>query len=87
MVVDDGVLAMPIVHLTSLASQLVQFNPGLLSCLAMKMTHGLSIRRGKKVCAVIAVILDMEQWNQPSHTHYEICFLRKLGLKTVKRIN
>jgi hypothetical protein len=70
MVVDDGVLAMPIVHLMSLASQLVQFKPGLLCCLAMKVTHGLNIHQGKKVCAAIVVILDMEQWNQPSHTRY-----------------
>jgi hypothetical protein len=87
MVVDDGVLAMPIVHLTSLASQLVQFDPGLLCRFTMEVTHRLDVCRGKKISAVILVILDMEQWNQPSHTRYEIHILRKLLLKMVKSVN
>jgi len=49
MVVNDGVLAMPIVHLTSLASQLVQFDPCLLCCFTMEVTHRLNICWGKKI--------------------------------------
>ena len=89
MVVNDGVLAMSIVHLTSLATQLVQFNPGLLGRLTVKGTHWHNVCRGKKVCAIITVILDVEQrwevWRGPDRRNHKTQNTHTSGARLYER--
>jgi len=87
MVVNNGVLTMPIVHLTCLGCQLVQLNPSHLRSFSLKMTRAFNISTGEAICAVVFVVLNVEERNKPANPFDKLGVLGKVLQKAFDSVN
>ena len=62
--VYEGILTMPIIHLTGLRSNLIEFGPCMFSSFAMEMPSIGSVRRRVAVRTVIFVVLYVDEWDK-----------------------